>query len=96
MKWLQESLQDGNSHRYSSKRLSMLMAVTTLCICALALSAAACLGREVGEPMWAVCVAMSGLAGGAYIGGKVAEARRPRVDTAVFPGPYSPPMHGGE
>jgi len=75
MNWLCESLQDGRSGRYSSRRLAMLLATASMSAGLIILCVAQLLGRDAAMAIGAVAVPLAGLGGYSYVNGKVNEAK---------------------
>lgn len=74
LRWLGRFVEEGSTGNPSIKRISLIMAISSLSTAAIVLAASNFMhGTPVGAELAAVCTALAGLAGGGYILGKKVE-----------------------
>ena len=76
MNWLREAINDSKTGLASSKRISMLMASTTLSLSTLALTAIVYWRVEVVSVLIAFGTSLAAMAGAGYVIGKGQEQKR--------------------
>lgn len=76
MNWLREAINDNKSGLASTKRISMLMASTTLSVCTLLLTIAIYRGFDVQNVLIVFGGSLASMAGAGYVFGKGQEQKR--------------------
>ena len=73
MNFFREAMSDGTHGNASAKRVAIVFGSLSLSFAVVILAIAACLGRDVGEALWATCTCLAALCGASYVGGKAVE-----------------------